>query len=182
MGDEAEISIHVHDISLYINCVLQQPYEFNPNCWIWLVAMANERLIFLVCNIYSIWLNMAFIAVHSGERCGPWASGSQICCYYSCYCIQLAIYLSTDLRSVVQSTLIGQAGNKTILQIETYSHQKVFNINYPWAVVETATLSFVNIVIKEGVLLSSFLFCLAALAGGLHTICTEDLLWHICMH
>ena len=34
--------------------VLQQPYECSPNCWIWLVAMANERLIFLVCNIYNI--------------------------------------------------------------------------------------------------------------------------------
>ena len=22
-----------------------------------------------------LWLNIAFIAVHSGERCGPWASG-----------------------------------------------------------------------------------------------------------
>ena len=32
--------------------------------------MANEMLIFLACNIYGIWLNIAFIAVHSGEQCG----------------------------------------------------------------------------------------------------------------
>ena len=37
--------------------------------------MANERLIFLACNIYSILADIAFIAVHSGERCGRWASG-----------------------------------------------------------------------------------------------------------
>ena len=37
--------------------------------------MANERLIFLACNIYSILTNTAFIAVHLGERYGPWASG-----------------------------------------------------------------------------------------------------------
>ena len=37
--------------------------------------MANERLFFLACNITVFWLNIAFIAVHSGERCGPWASG-----------------------------------------------------------------------------------------------------------
>ena len=29
-------------------------YKFSPNCWIWLVTMANERLFFLACNIYSI--------------------------------------------------------------------------------------------------------------------------------
>ena len=36
--------------------------------------MANERLFFLACNIFTILLYIAFIAVHSGERCGPWAS------------------------------------------------------------------------------------------------------------
>ena len=36
---------------------IQKQYHINlvhPNCWIWLLAMANERLIFLACNIYSI--------------------------------------------------------------------------------------------------------------------------------
>ena len=28
--------------------------ELSLNCWIWLVAMANKRLIFLACNICSI--------------------------------------------------------------------------------------------------------------------------------
>ena len=32
------------------------------------------------------WLNIVFIAVHSGERCGPWASGfmSHILKQYTC--------------------------------------------------------------------------------------------------
>ena len=37
--------------------------------------MAKESLIFLACKFTVFWLNIAFIAVHSGECCGPWASG-----------------------------------------------------------------------------------------------------------
>ena len=39
--------------------------------------MANEILFFLHATFTIFWLNIAFIAVHSGERCGPWASGSK---------------------------------------------------------------------------------------------------------
>ena len=42
--------------------VLYQPYEFCPNHWFWLVAMATERLNFLACNIYSI---LAEYSLHS---------------------------------------------------------------------------------------------------------------------
>ena len=45
--------------------VLQQPYEFSPNCWIWLDSMANERLIFLACNIYST----CILAEYSRHSC-----------------------------------------------------------------------------------------------------------------
>ena len=34
--------------------VLYQSYEFCPNHWFWLVAVATKRLNFLACNIYSI--------------------------------------------------------------------------------------------------------------------------------
>ena len=46
--------------------------------------MANERLLFTV-----FWLNITFIAVHSGERCGPWASGflSQPLIFFKCLCL-----------------------------------------------------------------------------------------------
>ena len=37
--------------------------------------MANEMLFFLHATFIVFWLNIASIAVHSGERCGPWASG-----------------------------------------------------------------------------------------------------------
>ena len=37
--------------------------------------MANERLIFLACNIYSVLAEYSLHTVHSGEHCGPWASG-----------------------------------------------------------------------------------------------------------
>ena len=40
--------------------------------------MANERLIFLHATFTVFWLNIAFIAVHSGERCGPWTSGLKL--------------------------------------------------------------------------------------------------------
>ena len=36
--------------------------------------MANESF-FLHATFTVFWLNIAFIAVHSGERCGRWASG-----------------------------------------------------------------------------------------------------------
>ena len=29
----------------------------------------------LIGSVLVFWLNIAFIAVHSGEPCGPWASG-----------------------------------------------------------------------------------------------------------
>ena len=54
--------------------IFLQSYEFSLNCWIWLVAMANARLLFLECNIYSILTEYSLRSVHSGERCGPWAS------------------------------------------------------------------------------------------------------------
>ena len=37
--------------------------------------MANEMLSFLHATFTVFWLNIAFIAVHSDERCGQWASG-----------------------------------------------------------------------------------------------------------
>ena len=56
--------------------VLYQPYEFCPNHWFWLVAMATERLDFREKKKNLLRSHIAFIAVHSGERCGRWASGS----------------------------------------------------------------------------------------------------------
>ena len=36
--------------------------------------MANEKLFFLACNIYSILAEYSLYTC-TGERCGPWASG-----------------------------------------------------------------------------------------------------------
>ena len=46
------------DKSFYWNVsgvVLFQAYEFCPNHWFWLVAVATKRLNFHACNSYSIW-------------------------------------------------------------------------------------------------------------------------------
>ena len=37
--------------------------------------MANEGNFFLHATFTVFWLNIAIIAIHSGERCDPWASG-----------------------------------------------------------------------------------------------------------
>ena len=48
--------------------VFYQPYEFCPNHW-----MTDFDWWHATFTVF--WLNIALIAVHSGERCGPWASG-----------------------------------------------------------------------------------------------------------
>ena len=47
--------------------------------------MANERLFFFLHATFTVhifWLNIAVIAVHSGEHCGLWASGSETIVVY----------------------------------------------------------------------------------------------------
>ena len=60
--------------------------------------MANKRLSFHACNIYSI----AVIAVHSGVGCGPWASGFNF--YGKCFVFCRYSPLETSLLGT--STII----------------------------------------------------------------------------
>ena len=48
---------------------LVQTDEFD-----WLPCQ-TKGCFFLHATFTVFWLNIAFIAVHSGEHCGPWASG-----------------------------------------------------------------------------------------------------------
>ena len=53
--------------------VIYQPYEFCPDHWFWLVAVATESLNFLACSIYSI---LAEYSLHSFTfRWAFWGSG-----------------------------------------------------------------------------------------------------------
>ena len=47
---------------------LVQTAEFDYLPW------QTKGYVFLHATFAVFWLNIAFIAVHSGERCGPWAS------------------------------------------------------------------------------------------------------------
>ena len=69
--------------------------------------MANVRLIFIACNIYSI-LDRAFMAVHSDERCGPWASG---------YCRESGMTLKVVTATRLIWTEIQQYSNCPVFQV-----------------------------------------------------------------
>ena len=50
------------------NMDLVQTAEFDCSPW------QTKGYFFLHAIVTVFWLNKAFIAVYSGERCGPWAS------------------------------------------------------------------------------------------------------------
>ena len=82
--------------------LLYQPYEFCSNYWFWLVAMATESLKFWKKKTFKIFLlrsHIAFIAVHSGERCGRWASG------FMCPRFQISRYITKLLLHLVMFLL-----------------------------------------------------------------------------
>ena len=58
--------------------VLYQSYEFCPNHWFWLVAVATKRLNFLACNIYSILSEYSLHSCTFRWALWPWASGFSI--------------------------------------------------------------------------------------------------------
>ena len=57
---------------------LVQTAEFDELPW------QTKGYFFLHATFTVFWLNIAFIAVHSGECCGPWASGLQIILVTEC--------------------------------------------------------------------------------------------------
>ena len=67
--------------------VLQYCFLGSPLRTIWikskllnLISCYGKRTVnfFLHATFTAFWQNIAFIAVHSGERCGPWASGLKV--------------------------------------------------------------------------------------------------------
>ena len=49
-----------------------------------LFSLKTLLYFFLHATFALVWLNIAFIAVHSGESCGRWASGCQMT-----YCVYI---------------------------------------------------------------------------------------------